>query len=98
MWADRRLIDLFQIELPILLAPMAGSMDVELAVAVAQAGGLGSLPSAMLDAAKAREQIMQFRARSQAKVNLNFFCHTPPELNAARARWRGARALIVDWH
>jgi nitronate monooxygenase len=89
MWADRRLIDLFQIELPILLAPMAGSMDVELAVAVAQAGGLGSLPCAMLDAAKAREQIMQFRACSQAKVNLNFFCHTPPELsNAREARWR----------
>jgi nitronate monooxygenase len=89
MWPDRRLIDLFQIDLPILLAPMAGAMDFELAAAVAQAGGLGSLPCAMLDAVTAREQIMQFRARSQAKVNLNFFCHTPPELNNAReARWR----------
>jgi nitronate monooxygenase len=89
MWPDRRLTDLFQIELPILLAPMAGAMDFELAAAVAQAGGLGSLPCAMLDPAKAREQTMRFRARSQAKVNLNFFCHTPPELNNAReARWR----------
>jgi nitronate monooxygenase len=89
MWPDRRLTDLFQIELPILLAPMAGSMDVELAAAVAQAGGLGSLPCAMLDPAKARAQLTAFRARSQAKVNLNFFCHTPPELNNAReARWR----------
>src|SRR5262245_8192150 len=89
MWPDRRLIDLFQIELPILLAPMAGSMDFELAAAVAQAGGLGSLPCAMLDAAKAREHIREFLARSQAKVNLNFFCHTPPELsNAREARWR----------
>jgi nitronate monooxygenase len=89
MWPDRRLTDLFQIELPILLAPMAGSMDVDLAAAVAQAGGLGSLPCAMLDPAKARAQLTAFRARSQAKVNLNFFCHTPPELNNAReARWR----------
>jgi nitronate monooxygenase len=89
MWPDRRLTDLFQIELPILLAPMAGAVDFELAAAVAQAGGLGSLPCAMLDPAKAREQMMRFRARSQAKVNLNFFCHTPPELNNAReARWR----------
>jgi len=89
MWSDRRLIDLFQIELPILLAPMAGSMDVELAIAVAKAGGLGSLPCAMLDAAKAREQMKEFRTHSQAKVNLNFFCHTPPELsNAREARWR----------
>jgi nitronate monooxygenase len=89
MWPDRRLTDLFQVELPILLAPMAGAVDFELAAAVAQAGGLGSLPCAMLDPAKAREQMMRFRARSQAKVNLNFFCHTPPELNNAReARWR----------
>jgi nitronate monooxygenase len=89
MWPDRRLTDLFRIELPILLAPMAGAVDFELAAAVAQAGGLGSLPCAMLDPAKAREQMMRFRARSQAKVNLNFFCHTPPELNNAReARWR----------
>jgi nitronate monooxygenase len=89
MWPDRRLTDLFQIELPILLAPMAGAVDFELAAAVAQAGGLGSLPCAMLDPAKAHEQMMRFRARSQAKVNLNFFCHTPPELNNAReARWR----------
>ena len=89
MWPDRRLTDLFQIELPILLAPMAGAVDFELAAAVAQAGGLGSLPCAMLDPAKARDQMMRFRARSQAKVNLNFFCHTPPELNNAReARWR----------
>jgi nitronate monooxygenase len=89
MWPDRRVIDLFQVDLPVLLAPMAGAVDFELAAAVAQAGGLGSLPCAMLDPAKAREQMMRFRARSQAKVNLNFFCHTPPELNNAReARWR----------
>src|SRR5919197_206285 len=89
MWPDRRLLDLFKIELPILLAPMAGAMDVELAAAVAQAGALASLPCAMLDPAKARAQMAAFRARSQAKLNLNFFCHTPPELNNAReARWR----------
>jgi nitronate monooxygenase len=31
----------------------------------------------------------QFRKRSQAKINLGFFCHTQPEMNNAReARWR----------
>jgi len=89
MWPDRRLLDLFNIELPIVLAPMAGAMDVELAAAVAQAGALASLPCAMLDPAKARAQLAEFRARSDARLNLNFFCHTPPELNNAReARWR----------
>ena len=41
MWPNRRLIDLFKIEHPILLAPMAGAMDFELAAAVAEGGGLG---------------------------------------------------------
>jgi nitronate monooxygenase len=89
MWPDRRLLDLFRIEHPILLAPMAGAIDFDLAVAVAQAGGLGSLPCAMINAEQACEQIGNFRARVKAPVNLNFFCHTPPELNNAReARWR----------
>src|SRR5213594_3945032 len=89
MWPDRRLLNLFNIELPILLAPMAGAVDFALAAAVAQAGALASIPCAMLDPAKAREQLAAFRARSGAKVNLNFFCHMPPELNNAReARWR----------
>ena len=53
MWPDRRLLDLFKTELPIVLAPMAGAMDAELVIAVAQGGGLGSLPCAMLSAEKA---------------------------------------------
>jgi nitronate monooxygenase len=89
MWPDRRLLDLFGTEHPILLAPMAGVMDVELSAAVAEAGALASLPCAMLDPAKAREQMAQFRARSGAKINLNFFCHSPPEIsNAREVRWR----------
>ena len=48
MWPDTRLLDLFGIELPIVQAPMANATGVEMAVAVAKAGGLGSLPCAML--------------------------------------------------
>ena len=43
MWSDRRLIELFQIEHPIVLAPMAGFGTVDLAAAVSNAGGLGSI-------------------------------------------------------
>jgi nitronate monooxygenase len=93
MWPDRRLLDLFDIELPILLAPMAGAMDVELSVAIAGAGGLASLPCAMLNAEQAREQMAKFRARTHAPINLNFFCHTPPAQNRARElRWRARLA------
>src|SRR3990172_1294801 len=89
MWPDRRLLDLFGIEHPIVLAPMAGAMDTDLAIAVAQAGGLASLPMAMLDAAKMRAQVATFRAATTKPINLNFFAHKPPVPNNAREHaWR----------
>src|SRR5688500_1837952 len=42
MWPDRRLLDLFKIEHPILLAPMAGSMDWELGAEAAEGGACGA--------------------------------------------------------
>lgn len=89
MWPDRRLLDLFHIEHPIILAPMAGSMDADLVTAVSEAGGLGSLPCAMLNAEKIRDEMGKIRARTNKPVNLNFFCHTAPVPNNAReAAWR----------
>ena len=83
MWPDRRLLELFGIEVPIVQAPMAGAMDWELAAAAAQAGALGSLPCAMLDADQVREQTGKIRARTTKPINLGFFCHAPPVLNNA---------------
>ena len=89
MWPDRRLLDLFKTEFPIVLAPMAGAMDQELVIAAAQGGALGSLPCAMITAEKAREQINIVRQRVSAPINLNFFCHTPAAADAAReAGWK----------
>jgi len=89
MWPDRRLLDLLHIELPIIQAPMAGAMDWELAAAVAEAGGLGSLPAGMLTPSQIREQVERTRGRTAKPINLNFFCHAPPVLNNAReAAWR----------
>jgi nitronate monooxygenase len=96
MWPDRRLIELFKIELPIVQAPMAGAMDWELAAEAAAAGALGSLPCAMLNADQVREQMARLRARTRNPVNLGFFCHSPPALNNAReARWRERCVLII---
>jgi nitronate monooxygenase len=89
MWPDRRLMDLFNIEHPIVLAPMAGAVGVDLVVEVSEAGGLGSLPVAMLNEQQMRQQIESIRGRTRKPINVNFFCHTPPVLNNAReARWR----------
>jgi nitronate monooxygenase len=93
MWPDRRLIDLFKTEFPIVLAPMAGVMDADLVIAAAQGGALGSLPCAMLSVEKAREQINIIRQRVSAPVNMNFFCHRPVDADSAReATWKGRLA------
>jgi len=102
MWTDRRLLDLFKIEHPILLAPMAGSMDWELAAEAAEGGACGALPCAMLSPAQVREQFGKIRARTPKPINLGFFCHTPPVPNNAREdAWRERlkpyyRELAVD--
>jgi nitronate monooxygenase len=89
MWPDRRLIELFGIEHPILLAPMAGPGTPQLAIAVAEAGGLGSLPCAMLGPDQMRADVRVFRARVRKPVHLNFFVHTAPEPDTiADLRWR----------
>ena len=93
MWPDRRLIDLFKTDFPIVLAPMAGVMDADLVIAAAQGGALGSLPCAMISAEKAREQVNIIRQRVSAPVNLNFFCHKPVEADAKReAGWKARLA------
>lgn len=90
-WPDRRLLDLFAIELPILHGPMAGVTGSAMAIAVAKGGGLASLPCAMLTHEQIREEVAIFRQHSQGPLNLNFFCHTPPPFDAERAeRWKEA--------
>lgn len=89
MWPDRRLLDLLGIEAPIVQAPMAGANGSAMAIAVSEAGGLGSLPCATIDAAKARTELDIIRQRTARPVNVNFFCHVQPEPDAARdAAWR----------
>jgi nitronate monooxygenase len=82
-WPDTRLLDLLGVELPIVQAPMAGATGAEMAVAVAKAGGLGSLPCAMLGTDKIRAGVTEFRRESNKPLNLNFFCHAAPTEEAA---------------
>ena len=102
MWPDRRILELFGIELPILQAPMASSTFAEMAIAVSEAGGLGALPMALLGPDQARAELATLRAGTTRPVNLNFFCHTPPAEDPARdAAWRAKllpyyRELGVD--
>jgi nitronate monooxygenase len=88
-WPDRRILDLFGIELPIIQAPMAGATTPEMVIAVSEAGGLGSLPTALYSLDQAREAVGRVRQGTTKPINLNFFCHTMPASDPARdAAWR----------
>jgi nitronate monooxygenase len=84
---------LLGIELPIIQAPMAGVQDSALAIAVSNAGGLGSLPCAMLGPEALRAELTKIRAQTRRPYNVNFFCHRPPAPDATReAMWRQSLA------
>jgi nitronate monooxygenase len=88
-WPDRRIQDLFGIDLPIIQAPMAGPVHSDMVTAVSEAGGLGSLPCAMSSLDQVRNELQTIRQKTSKPINVNFFCHHPPEADAAReSAWR----------
>ncbi|WP_290502493.1 nitronate monooxygenase [Alcanivorax sp.] len=79
---------LFNTSLPLIQAPMAGVQDWRLAAAVCEAGGLGSVPAGMLDAAGLEQQLTQLSAATNNPWNVNFFCHDSPAPNPeGEQRW-----------
>ena len=98
-WPRSSLLDLLGIDIPIIQAPMAGAHGRELTVAVSEAGGLGSLPCALLDADQVRRDLAAAKASTSRPVNVNFFCHPPasPDVaTAADAAWRELLAPYYD--
>ena len=84
---------LLGIELPIIQAPMAGVQGSSLAIAVCNAGGLGSLPCALLTTETMRDELVRISAHTTRPFNVNFFCHAPPTLSDEReALWRATLA------
>jgi nitronate monooxygenase len=81
------------VDLPIVQAPMAGSSGIDLAVAVARAGGLGSLPAAMLTTDQLEQQVSEFRQATSSPINVNFFCHVEPQVSPSELdEWSAAVA------
>ena len=76
-------------KIPLIQAPMAGAQGPELTIAVCRAGGLGSLPAAMLTPDRLREQIAAVRQATDAPFNVNFFTHAESKPDPQiEARWR----------
>ncbi len=88
-WHDRRLLDLFGIDHPILQAPMAGASSAQMAVATSEAGGLGSIAAAMLTPETLRAELQRVQQGTGRSINVNFFVHKAPVMDAGReADWR----------
>jgi nitronate monooxygenase len=84
---------LLGIPLPVIQAPMAGSQGSALALAVTQAGGLGSLPAATLSLEALHAELQVLQAQAAGAYNVNFFCHRPPVQDPVReAAWNQALA------
>jgi len=83
--------ELLGVGLPIIQAPMAGVQGSALAIAVSNAGGLGSLPCAMLGLDAMRTELAAIKAQCGEPINVNFFCHVPPLPSGEReGAWRAA--------
>ncbi len=81
---------------PIVQAPMAGAHNHRLAAAVCEAGGLGSLPAAMLSLADLHSELQALQQATQRPYNVNFFCHSPPTPDAqAQAAWQ---AILTPYY
>lgn len=74
---------------PIIQAPMAGVSTPALALAVSEAGALGSLAAAALPGAQAvARQLAELAAATDRPINVNVFCHQLLAANPAQdAEW-----------
>ena len=93
-WPDRRILDLFGIELPIIQAPMAGFGTPEMAIAAAQAGGLGSLACASLERRSdpRRESRRSARRHRGRSTSISSATRRRPPMRGREAAWRARLA------
>ncbi len=80
------LTDRLGLDPPIIQAPMAGTSTPELAAAVSNAGALGSISIASVDAVEGRRQIQALKALTTRPFNVNLFCHAPTPPDPTRDR------------
>jgi nitronate monooxygenase len=96
MWPDRRLCQKLGLSHPIIQAPMAGSATPELAAAVSEAGGLGSLGCSNMTVEEIRVSTNKLRTRSNRPFNLNFFANPAPQAGASV--FAATRERLKPWY
>ena len=88
---------LLDIDFPVIQAPMAGVQGAELAAAISNAGGLGSLPGAMMNPDALAVELGRLLAMTNKPFNVNFFCHQTPQFSPVQhMRWQDCLAKYFD--
>ena len=89
---------LLGIELPIVQAPMAGAQGSALAIAVSNAGGLGSLPCAMLDVNAIRSELAAIKAQTTKPYSVGFFATCRPRrTRSAKRVWNALAPYYAEF-
>src|SRR5271167_1672103 len=86
----------YGLQIPILLAPMAGACPPSLSIAVASAGGLGSCGALLMKPAAIRAWASEVRAGTNGGFQLNLWIPDPPPTRDAAAEDR-VRAFLANW-
>ncbi len=86
----------YGVQLPILLAPMAGACPASLSIAVANAGGMGAMGALPVPPAGIRAWADEFRAGSRGAFQLNVWIPDPALRRDPDAEAR-VRAFMAEW-
>ena len=86
----------FGLELPILLAPMAGACPVALSAAVANAGGMGAMGAVLSPAEAIGDWMQAFRAAASGPAQVNLWWPDPTPARDAAAE-AASRAFLAHW-
>ena len=86
----------YNLQLPVLLAPMAGACPPGLSIAVANAGSMGAMGAVLSAPAQIREWVSAFRSGSRGPVQLNTWVADPPPRRDPRAEER-LRTFLARW-
>ena len=88
--------DALGMRVPILMAPMAGACPASLAIAVANAGGLGGCGALLMEPAAIRKWAADLRAGSNGGFQLNVWIPDPPPQRDVAAE-DAVRRFLGNW-
>jgi nitronate monooxygenase len=86
----------YGLRLPILMAPMAGACPASLAIAVAQAGGLGGCGALLMQPEAIRAWSSEVRATTNGGFQINLWIPDPPPVRDP-AHEAEVRAFLAQW-